>query len=81
MSTPAPSSVTVYYEDTETEPDEWHRALVQPMGAFLVVTDLTTEPRRTDIIPEHLIRTVTVVEIPAPKARVGLADVVTERPA
>lgn len=66
MSTPAPSSVTVYYEDPETDASEWTRALVQPMGAFLVVTDLTTEPRRTDIIPGHLIRTVTVIEIGQP---------------
>lgn len=68
MSTPIPSSVTVHYDDPDTDPSSWSRALARPDGAFLVVTDLTKEPRPTYLIPAERISSVTVIEIMAAPA-------------
>lgn len=68
MSAPVPSSVTVYFESEETDPAEFPRALARPDGAFLVVTDLTTEPRKTVLIPAERIDCVVLIEAVTPKA-------------
>jgi hypothetical protein len=70
MTTPVPSSVTVYFDNPETDPSEFPRALARPDGAFLVITDLTAEPRRSHLIPAERIDCVTLVEITEERKRV-----------
>lgn len=63
MSAPIPSSVTVYFSDPDVEPSTFPRALARPDGAFLVITDLTSNPQKTVILPEHAIDCAVLLEL------------------
>lgn len=55
--------VTIHYVEEEADPSVFEKALVEPVGAFLVVTDTTKAPEVVHLIPAERIDVATAEPI------------------
>lgn len=58
------SKVTVYYENPEADPSEFENVKVEPVGSWLVITDLSKPGLTKHYLPSHVVDAVTEVAPP-----------------